>query len=282
MTKKIEKFSPEVCKQLKFYVYRLLDPRNGETFYVGKGKDNRVFQHIKTEVQYDKDIDDSEEQDDISLKYARIREIRRAGLDVIHIIHRHNMTHQIALQVEGALIDAYSGLSNIQVGHGNNDYGVMNAFQIEQRYNAPYAQFDEDDKCLIISINRSISLGSIYDAVRLAWRLDVERARQAKYILAVEKGLIVGVLIADKWLLATKQHFPELPHDREERYGFIGKLLDEEDVFHQDILKKYLGKRLPEEYRKRGASNPVKYAYKKVNWKTHTRRKNKTPIARVS
>ena len=63
MTKKIEKFSPEVCKELKFYVYRLLDPRNGETFYIGKGKDNRVFQHIKTEVQYDKDIDDSEEQD---------------------------------------------------------------------------------------------------------------------------------------------------------------------------------------------------------------------------
>ena len=43
----IEKFSNEVCKELKYYVYRLIDPRNGNTFYVGKGKNNRVFAHAK-------------------------------------------------------------------------------------------------------------------------------------------------------------------------------------------------------------------------------------------
>lgn len=31
-------FSPFVSDQLKNYVYRLIDPRNGNTFYVGKGK----------------------------------------------------------------------------------------------------------------------------------------------------------------------------------------------------------------------------------------------------
>lgn len=132
MKNKIDNFSPNVCKELEFYVYRLIDPRNGETFYVGKGKDNRVFQHVKTAVQYDKDIDGAEAQDDFSLKYAKIREIHRAGLDVIHVIHRHHMTHAVAHEVEGALIDAYPGLSNIQGGHGNNEYGVMNAFQIEK------------------------------------------------------------------------------------------------------------------------------------------------------
>ncbi len=39
----ISKFSPEVAKELKYYVYRLIDPRNGQTFYVGKGKNNRVL-----------------------------------------------------------------------------------------------------------------------------------------------------------------------------------------------------------------------------------------------
>ncbi|MGI9440198.1 MAG: hypothetical protein ACR2OT_04365, partial [Parvibaculales bacterium] len=39
------KFPPEVAKQLGYYVYRLIDPRNGETFYVGKGKNDRVFEH---------------------------------------------------------------------------------------------------------------------------------------------------------------------------------------------------------------------------------------------
>lgn len=265
MKNKIDNFSPNVCKELEFYVYRLIDPRNGETFYVGKGKDNRVFQHVKTAVQYDKDIDGAEAQDDFSLKYAKIREIHRAGLDVIHVIHRHHMTHAVAHEVEGALIDAYPGLSNIQGGHGNNEYGVMNAFQIEKKYNAPFAEFDEDDKCLIISINRSVSQNSIYDAVRLAWRLDVKRAKQAKYILAVEKGLIVGVLVAHRWHPATKEHFPELSDDREGRYGFVGELLNEDsEIIHQRILNKYLRKRLPDNYRKRGASNPIKYAYKKI------------------
>lgn len=32
-----ESFPEEVARQLKTYVYRLIDPRNGETFYVGKG-----------------------------------------------------------------------------------------------------------------------------------------------------------------------------------------------------------------------------------------------------
>ena len=30
-----------------YYVYRLIDPRTYQTFYVGKGKGDRVFQHVK-------------------------------------------------------------------------------------------------------------------------------------------------------------------------------------------------------------------------------------------
>jgi hypothetical protein len=44
-----ESFPADVVRKLKTYVYRLIDPRNGETFYVGKGKSNRVFSHIRAE-----------------------------------------------------------------------------------------------------------------------------------------------------------------------------------------------------------------------------------------
>ena len=40
-----DSFPEEVSEKLKWYVYRLIDPRNGETFYVGKGRGNRVFEH---------------------------------------------------------------------------------------------------------------------------------------------------------------------------------------------------------------------------------------------
>ncbi len=63
-----ERFPPEVVTRLGTYVYRLLDPRNGETFYVGKGKGNRVFAHIRAEAGL--------QGDELDNKLHRIREIR--------------------------------------------------------------------------------------------------------------------------------------------------------------------------------------------------------------
>jgi hypothetical protein len=42
----MECFSAYACEKLGSYVYRLLDPRTGKTFYIGKGVNNRVFDHI--------------------------------------------------------------------------------------------------------------------------------------------------------------------------------------------------------------------------------------------
>jgi hypothetical protein len=115
----IESFPAEVAGKLKTYVYRLIDPRNGETFYIGKGEGNRVFSHIRAEQNF--------EGDDLDNKVKRIREIRIAGFDVAHVIHGHGMDDKTAFEVESALIDAYPGLTNIVGGVGGNDYGAMHA-----------------------------------------------------------------------------------------------------------------------------------------------------------
>lgn len=47
---KINEFSQETINKIGYYVYRLIDPRNGQTFYVGKG--NRVFQHVLGAIGY--------------------------------------------------------------------------------------------------------------------------------------------------------------------------------------------------------------------------------------
>jgi hypothetical protein len=49
----MQSFPPEVCDKLVTYVYRLINPRNGETFYIGHGKGNRVFEHIRAEIETD-------------------------------------------------------------------------------------------------------------------------------------------------------------------------------------------------------------------------------------
>lgn len=98
-------FTEEISEKLKTYVYRLIDPRNGETFYIGKGKGNRMFSHIHVEESLEGDAFDN--------KLKRIREIKLAGFEVAHVIHRHGMDEKTAFEVEAALIDAYPGLTNI-------------------------------------------------------------------------------------------------------------------------------------------------------------------------
>lgn len=242
----ISEFPHEVSKELKYYVYRLIDPRNGETFYVGKGVGNRVFQHIKCSIT-------AETEDEISDKYQTIRGIVAAGLNVIHVIHRHGMDENTAFEVESALIDAFPGATNIVGGHGSNDYGPMNAIEIINRYAAIEAVFEHN--ILMITINRSISDFSIYDATRYAWRLDKSKAEKADFVLSIEKGIVVGVFKALEWKRARKQYFPEFNIHTNSRYGFIGIEAESE------IQNLYLRKRIPSEYRKKGASNPIKYNF---------------------
>jgi len=239
----MDSFPPEVCEQLRVYVYRLIDPRNGETFYVGKGKGNRVFAHIKANL-------DSDEPGD---KLKRIREIRNAGFEVAHVIHRHNLDNKTAFEVEAALIDAYPGLTNEVAGTGSNDFGAMHAQEIIEQYQAETAVFD--DPVILINVNRSASETSLYEATQYAWKISPKKARRAKYVIAVSQGIIQAVFIATDWLPAEQKHFPgreSIPG----RFGFIGNEAPKE------IQKKYLRKRLPEKYRKRGASNPIKYTFK--------------------
>lgn len=240
--KTIEAFPPEVTEKLKSYVYRLIDPRNGETFYVGKGNGNRVFNHVRGELN-DNDIGD---------KLKRIRDIQLAGFEVSHVIHRHGMDEDTALEVEAALIDAYPGLTNLVGGTGSGDYGVMHAKEVLNRYSAEPAVFNH--KAILISVSRSALESPLYDAVRYAWKINKAKAEQADVILATNQGMIIGVFVADKWLEATADNFPGRDTIKG-RLGFIGHKAP------PDIERNYIGKRVPDEFRKRGAANPIKYSW---------------------
>lgn len=183
---------------------------------------------------------------------TRIRSINLAGFDVAHVIHRHGLSEEIAFEVEAALIDAYSGITNIMDGHGNSDFGAMHSSEIIKKYSAETVTFEH--KVILISVNRSALENSLYEATRYAWRLSKQKAKQAEIILATVQGLIVGAFVAEKWLEATPENFPGKGLI-EGRYGFIGR---EAPISLQQL---YIGKRIPDEFRKRGSSNPIKYTW---------------------
>lgn len=239
----MQSFPSEVVDKLKTYVYRLIDPRNGETFYVDKGKGNRVFAHIRAEI----------ETDDPGEKLKRINEIRAVGFDVAHVIHRHGLDDETAFEVEAALIDAYPGLTNAVNGSGSNEFGAMHAQEIVNKYQAVPAEFKHP--AIIINVNRSATETSLYEATRYAWKIDAKKASRAELVLSVRYGLIVGVFVAEQWLPATSENFP----GREPvpgRFGFVGTEASD------TIRRMYIAKRLPDEFRKQGAANPIKYTYR--------------------
>ncbi|WP_342359258.1 LEM-3-like GIY-YIG domain-containing protein [Terrarubrum flagellatum] len=242
---KEERFSTFVGEQLRYYVYRLIDPRNGETFYVGKGKGNRVFAHVKGELDANDDA--------LTEKLARIREIRLDGFEVAHVLHRHGMTEDQAFEVEAALIDAYPEVTNEVYGRYSDERGLMHSKQAIERYEATPADFQHN--VVLITINRSAKQREVYEAVRYAWKLDPKKARAADFVLAVQQGVIVGAFVAERWLPATIDNFPGTTENREKRWGFIGRDASPEIAHH------YLRRRIPESMRKPGAANPVRYAF---------------------
>jgi len=76
--KMIKKISDAVCERIGSYVYILKDPRNDSIFYVGKGKGNRLFQHVLCAL--------GEETETENYKYNLIREIYDSGNEVEHYI----------------------------------------------------------------------------------------------------------------------------------------------------------------------------------------------------
>jgi len=237
------KFPSEVIDELKNYVYRLIDPRNGETFYVGRGVENRLYSHINDEL--------GNNSDEIGDRLRRIREIRLAGLEVSHVVHRHGMEVAVAKEVEAALIDAYPGLTNIVCGEDSGERGAMHADEITRKYLAKPAVFKH--RALLVSVNRSAYERTLYESTRFAWTLSKKRVKEIEVVLASEKGIIKGAFIPVKWLEAIVENFPGRP-ERPGKLGFVGHEASSE------IQKLYVGTRIPNKYRF-GTGNPIRYTW---------------------
>lgn len=246
------KFTPEAIKELKYYVYRLVNPKNGLTFYVGKGKGNRVFAHVKGELKEYEGVNyftKEETEDKASLKMETIRKIHDDHLEVIHIIHRYGMDEAQAFEVEQSLIDVYSleHLTN-KIKGKDADRGAESAIVLNRKLSAEqFIDSPDNPKYIIIKINNSWidRRGDRYLATRSAWRVRLEKAKQYPYVLSVTNGIVCEVYKVDQWKPCE---------ERNGRSEFDGTVAPE------NIRNIFKDKRIPSKYIKKGSANPIQYS----------------------
>ena len=123
-----ESFAPGVTEKLGFYVYLLIDPRDGEVFYVGKGTGDRCFQHLK-QAHHTKANATAEFG-----RLDRIRGIEAAGYETRIEVLRHGLDAETAYAVEAAAIDLLNlaDLTNLVTGTHSAEVGRMSATDLDQ------------------------------------------------------------------------------------------------------------------------------------------------------
>lgn len=252
-------FDERTIQELNYYVYALIDPENNEPFYIGKGKGNRVFQHVNGTL---------ENPDTSNEKYDRIRQIQELGNEVKHLILRHGISSEkLAYEIEATVIDFLSYLEydikNIVGGHKSTEKGLMTTDEIIRLYNAEKLDSINND-CIIININKTYQRGggqnSIYEATKATWGIDKRKLmdkngnKKIKYVLSEYHGLIVEVFEVEEWTQKNRGYNPGAKKYGQQRSGweFTGKIAND------DIRNLYLNKSTAH-HKKKGASNSIRF-----------------------
>lgn len=235
-------FSTAIIEKINYYIYCLVDPRNQNIFYIGKGIGNRVFQHAQGALTCK-----TNENDKISL----INDIRKDGLEPLYYILRHNIKEEKqALEYEALAIDLLSivkpnqqPLTNIQGGTYSSEKGLMSLSELKRIYDPQ--ELKTDLPVVLITINKNykklkqqIKSGEIdksqiekeiYERTRGYWKTGLRREK-AKYAIAVYRGWTLAAYEISYWI--------EAPIDRQGRWGFIGKLVPKDSPIYQELVNK--------------------------------------------
>lgn len=238
-------FTSKVKEQLKDYVYLYIDPRTGKPFYVGKGKGNRCFRHLKDKTE--------------SAKVQTIDELRKLRLKPQIDLLKYGLTKDEALLVEATAIDllGLESLTNKVHGHGSRHASRGTVDDIASTLDAKVAKITES--AILININRNyrpgMSVQAIYDATRSAWKVGPKRER-AKLALSIHRGVVREVFSIAGWVPGgtTMRGIDKdgRSRKREGRWEFVGQAAEE------SVRKRYVGRSVAH-YFKPGAQNPIMY-----------------------
>ncbi len=219
----VKQFSEMALRELNgFYVYALIDPRNSQIFYIGKGFGNRVFSH---------EAESGKSPKSEKAKLQRIQEIERSGYDVRRLIVNWGLTEAEAFAAEATLINLLSYISpelltNAVSGHYVHESLTVEDFELLHGAE-PLRVEDIRHNILCIKINRryhrDMTPKELYDAVRGIWRASMKtiKSKRIEYVFGVYNQLIVAVYKPDEWHYVYERvdapHLDELDGDGFER-----------------------------------------------------------------
>lgn len=236
---KMTKFGSQITRALDFYVYALIDPFNNKIFYVGKGsRNNRAFDHLKASKTE-------------SAKTKKIKEIRAKGEQPVVEILRYGLkSHESALEVEAAIIDALGieNLTNIIRGH-KIERGRLGIEEIKRLYDtAPVKISSIKGRLVMFFINRTYSTLlteiEIYDATRGFWK-GIAKSKRMKgedgklnYLIALSiyDSVVVRVYSIIDWYVAGTTLSTRIANSKDGRYEFIGNLINDHPLLGKKLI----------------------------------------------
>ena len=255
-------FATGVIEKIGYYVYLLIDPRDGQVFYVGKGTGQRCFAHLD---EARKTVADT--RGDYP-KLTRIRDIEASGNTVRIEILRHGLSERESFLVESASIDLLGvhDLLNRVAGHDAAELGRMSVTDINALYGARPIKIDPNDRVVLIRINRMFERGmdddALYQATRKWWKIggirrDLTLRTAPCWAMPVYAGVVRAVYRIDGWE-PSEHHDVQADPKRVGRWVFHG-LRDPE------MESRYLNRDVSAYLRSTDTGNPTQNPLRFVN-----------------
>ena len=212
-------FPPGVAAKLGWYVYLITDPGSGRPFYVGRGRGDRCFRHLRAarvvapgEAGTDPGDDaptgkgtDGERPrgqghepcTDPFPMLERIRDVETRHGPVQLEILRHRLTSEEARLVQGAVADTL-GLHQELKQAGQRQAASELGTRLAKR-----AKFKRDHQVVLLRIGGS-GADMAYETVRHDWRIgrrwiDPRGSRSPRWAVIVAGELIVAVYRIERW-----------------------------------------------------------------------------------
>jgi len=252
----MKSFSKKSIENLKHYVYALVDPETENIFYIGRGKGNRGFQHLK------------ENNDDKSEKSKTIAAIRAKGQEPRLDIIRYGLNAKSVIEVEAAIIDSL-GLTNItnEIRGFDTERGRSKSEDLNTQLGGkPLSVNEIKDNVILFFCHKSLAEGNNhYDSTRQFWRLAENRIRKVdnngnlyyKYAFTMKGNTVLDIFKILQWFPAgttvSSREYKSLNKNTNE-WEFTGTNRNSSEFRNYDIEKKrweFIGSRPDEKILKK-------------------------------